>query len=126
MTTSRDPELLKRAWLDWRNAIGPPIRPLYKDYVNTLNIAANENGFADYSEYWKQSLFPDTPGLDTLLERLWHQVRPLYTQLHAYVRHKLTLKYGPGVVGTDGTIPAHLLGKLLVQNDYFMSRLNSK
>ena len=44
MATSRDPERLKRAWLNWRNAVGPPIRSLYREYVETLNLAANENG----------------------------------------------------------------------------------
>ncbi|KAK3785180.1 hypothetical protein RRG08_008521 [Elysia crispata] len=73
-------------------------------------------GFSDYSAYWKQSLFPETPDLDRMLDSLWDKVRPLYLQLHAYVRHRLTLRYGRGVVGTDGTIPAHLLGDMWAQH----------
>ena len=44
MATSRDPNRLKRVWLDWRNAIGSPIRSIYREYVDVLNFAANDNG----------------------------------------------------------------------------------
>jgi peptidyl-dipeptidase A len=49
------------------------------------------------------------------LERLWTQVQPLYLSLHAYVRAKLTGKYGPSIVPPDGPIPAHLLGNMWAQ-----------
>ena len=46
------------------------------------------------------------------LDRLWEQVRPLYLQLHAYVRWKLREKYGYQVVPASGPIPADLLGNM--------------
>ena len=49
------------------------------------------------------------------LDRLWEQVRPLYLQLHAYVRWKLREKYGDQVVPASGPIPADLLGNLWAQ-----------
>ncbi len=49
------------------------------------------------------------------LDRLWDQVRPLYLQLHAYVRMKLRQKYGD-VVPAKGPIPAHLLGNIWAQD----------
>ena len=49
------------------------------------------------------------------LDRLWEQVRPLYLQLHAYVRMKLREKYGD-VVPANGPIPAHLLGNIWAQD----------
>ena len=49
------------------------------------------------------------------LDRLWEQVRPLYLQLHAYVRMKLRQKYGD-VVPEKGPIPAHLLGNIWAQD----------
>nr|MBA3556656.1 M2 family metallopeptidase [Gemmatimonadales bacterium] len=49
------------------------------------------------------------------VERLWGQVRPLYLSLHAYVRSRLTEKYGPGLVPPGGMIPAHLLGNMWAQ-----------
>jgi len=44
------------------------------------------------------------------VERVWQQVRPLYTALHAYVRRKLRDQYGSDLVSADGPLPAHLLG----------------
>jgi len=50
------------------------------------------------------------------LDRLWEQVRPLYVQLHAYVRSRLGEKYGAQVVPAAGPIPAHVLGNLWAQS----------
>ncbi|XP_065334357.1 angiotensin-converting enzyme-like [Cloeon dipterum] len=46
---------------------------------------------------------------------LWEQLKPLYQQLHAYVRRHLRLKYGDEVVKAKGPIPAHLLGNMWAQ-----------
>lgn len=48
-------------------------------------------------------------------EALWQQLKPLYLQLHAYVRRELRKKYGESVVSKDGPIPAHLLGNMWAQ-----------
>ena len=45
-----------------------------------------------------------------MTDKLWEGLRPLYLQLHAYVRRKLRNEYGDDVMGDDGTIPIHLLG----------------
>lgn len=49
------------------------------------------------------------------LENIFDQIRPLYEQLHAYVRHKLRLKYGD-IVSEEGPIPMHLLGNMWGQS----------
>lgn len=49
--------------------------------------------------------FPDQ------IQALWEQLKPLYEQIHAYVRRRLYEKYGDKVLTKDGLIPAHLLGK---------------
>lgn len=41
---------------------------------------------------------------------LFLQIKPLYEQLHAYVRHKLGQVYGPELISSTGGLPAHLLG----------------
>lgn len=38
------------------------------------------------------------------------QIKPLYEQLHAYVRHQLGQVYGPELISSTGGLPAHLLG----------------
>ena len=45
------------------------------------------------------------------VEQLWQTMKPLYEQLHAYVRAKLRDVYGDQFDNSDGLIPAHLLGK---------------
>lgn len=45
------------------------------------------------------------------LENLFHQIEPLYLNLHAYVRRKLHQRYGDRYINLRGPIPAHLLGK---------------
>lgn len=38
------------------------------------------------------------------------QIKPLYQQLHAYVRHRLEQAYGSQFISSTGCLPAHLLG----------------
>ncbi|KAH9503137.1 hypothetical protein Btru_070029 [Bulinus truncatus] len=116
MTNSRDPEILLQVWLQWRNSIGPKVKPYFTQLIQVLNEAAVENGFPDYSEFWKQDLFFNTSHLDVSIKRLWMDVQPLYLQLHAYVRRKLRETYGSHIVGDDGSIPAHLLGNMWAQH----------
>src|SRR3989442_15097692 len=48
------------------------------------------------------------------IDRLWTKLKPLYLQLHAYVRARLAVRY-PNLVTANGMIPAHLLGNLWAQ-----------
>ncbi|CAG0897557.1 unnamed protein product [Cyprideis torosa] len=43
---------------------------------------------------------------------LYEQLRPLYMELHAYVRRKLYNQYGPDVIDLTGPIPSHILGDM--------------
>ena len=54
-----------------------------------------------------------TPHFEKTIMKLWSDIKPLYTQLHAYVRRKLRTYYGSRLISENGTIPAHLLGKEL-------------
>ncbi|POI32746.1 hypothetical protein CIB84_003501, partial [Bambusicola thoracicus] len=40
------------------------------------------------------------------------QIKPLYQQLHAYVRHRLEQVYGSELINPTGCLPAHLLGDM--------------
>ncbi len=48
-------------------------------------------------------------------DRLWGQVKPLYDDLHCYVRAQLVKKYGKDKVNPEGPIPAHLTGNMWAQ-----------
>lgn len=63
---------------------------------------------SDASELWK---FPyESPALRFELEDAWEQIKPLYEQLHAYVRKKLRDLYGPERISREAPLPAHILG----------------
>jgi peptidyl-dipeptidase A len=108
------PEQIAEAWAGW-HATAKPIRSDYTRFIELLNGAASESGFANMGEMWRAGydMTPAEFAADT--ERLWGQVKPLYEGLHCYVRGKLNEKYGDAVVPKDGMIPAHLLGNMWAQ-----------
>ena len=114
MATSRDPKRLREAWKGW-HTIGPPMRNDYARFVELSNKGARELGFADTGAMWRAKYDMPPDEFTKELDRLWDQVRPLYLELHAYVRMKLHQKYGDAVPAT-GPIPAHLLGNIWAQD----------
>jgi peptidyl-dipeptidase A len=114
LATSRDAEQLKRVWVGW-HAIAPPMKERYTRLVVLANKGARELGFADTGAMWRAGYDMSPEDFSKELDRLWMQVRPLYVSLHAYARTQLIKQYGAGVVGTDGAIPAHLLGNMWSQ-----------
>lgn len=60
-------------------------------------------------EVWREEL--EIPNLEKVVVNLYEEIKPLYTMMHAVVRHKLYLKYGPLEVDLKGPIPIHLLGE---------------
>src|SRR4051812_10279986 len=114
MAESRDAAKLRQVWEGW-HTISPPMRKDYARFVELSNKGAKEIGFDDTGAMWraKYDMPPDQFTME--LDRLWAQVRPLYLQLHAYVRMKLHQKYGDAVPLT-GPMPAHLLGNIWAQD----------
>jgi peptidyl-dipeptidase A len=114
MATSRDAGRLRDVWEGW-HTISPPMRADYARFVTLSNTGARELGFADTGAMWRAKYDMPPDDFAKELDRLWVQVRPLYLQLHAYVRLKLRQKYGD-LVPAQGPIPAHLLGNIWAQD----------
>lgn len=114
MATSRDPRQLYDVWNGW-HSIAPPMKKDFTRLVEIANQGARELGFADTGAMWRSGYDMSPEEFSREVDRLWEQVRPLYEQLHAYVRWKLREKYGPSVVPEKGPIPAHLLGNIWAQ-----------
>ena len=114
LATSRNEKEIRAAWEGW-HTISPPIKKDYQRFAELSNKGAKELGFADTGAMWraKYDMAPDA--FTKELDRLWDQVRPLYLQLHAYVRMKLHQKYGDAVP-QKGPLPAHLLGNIWAQD----------
>ena len=70
-------------------------------------------GYQDLGEFWRSSY--EVQNFASLIQELWNVLKPLYLQLHAYVRNRLRIVYGKKVNQT-GPLPAHLLGELLCSN----------
>ncbi|XP_078079873.1 angiotensin-converting enzyme [Mustelus asterias] len=114
MATSNDYNELLFAWKGWRDASGKKMRTNFKRYVVLSNKAARLNGHADNGAFWR-SLY-DSKTFEADLERIYNQLKPLYQNLHAYVRRALHKKYGSKYINLKGPIPAHLLGNMWAQS----------
>lgn len=114
MASSRDPKQLLDVWQGW-HSIAPPMKKDFARVVEITNKGARELGFADTGALWRSGYDMPPEEFTRELDRIWEQVKPLYEQLHAYVRWKLREKYGPSVVPENGPIPAHLLGNIWAQ-----------
>ena len=66
------------------------------------------SGFPDTGAYWLHEY--ETESFKDDIEELWQTMKPFYQQVHAYVRGRLRKFYGADKFGSDGLIPAHLLG----------------
>lgn len=108
----KSPELLA-AWNSW-HSIAPPLKPLYERYVVLTNEGARELRYKDVGQVWRSGYDMSPEAFEQEMERLWQQVKPLYDDLHCYVKEKLSATY-PEAKSPDGYLPAHLLGNMWAQ-----------
>ncbi|XP_063076692.1 angiotensin-converting enzyme [Engraulis encrasicolus] len=113
MANSRSYRKLLLAWEGWHNASGVPLRALYPDFVTLSNQASRADGFADTGADWRSGY--ESATFEDDLKALFDQLKPLYNNLHAFVRRKLYNFYGPKYINLKGPIPAHLLGNMWSQ-----------
>ncbi|XP_055997291.1 uncharacterized protein LOC130047084 isoform X2 [Ostrea edulis] len=116
MANSRDYDTLVRAWKGWRDVTGKQMRTLYTEYVNLMNEGVKQapgdhSDTGDYLRGWYES-----PTFQKDLKELLKQLRPLYSQLHAYVRARLQKQHPQHRFPKSGHIPAHILGNMWAQN----------
>ena len=115
------------SWLGWRTNVGDAIRPHFETYIEMKNKWAQLNGFDDYGQYWRSDYEMENDNFNDLgililrqfkmqnivlaLEE-FEKIKPLYQELHAYVRHRLAETFGD-VIDTDGgLLPANILGDM--------------
>jgi peptidyl-dipeptidase A len=115
MGTVRNPQHLQEMWVSWHNNVGRPMRDEYGRFVEISNSGAKELGFADTGAMWRSGYDMPPDEFALLTDQLWGQVKPLYDQLHCYVRSELSKKYGPSVQPATGPIRADLLGNMWAQ-----------
>jgi len=114
MGESRDYDQLLDYWTGWRT-VAPPMRDSYTRFVELANEGARNLGFGDLGEMWRSSYDMSPAAFAEETDRLWGQVKPLYDQLHCYVRSQLAEHYGADKVPAGEPIPAHILGNMWAQ-----------
>lgn len=115
MGVVRDPEVLREMWVSWHDRVGGPMRGDYERMVAIANEGAKELGYRDVGVMWRSGYDMEPGAFAEEMDRLWFQVRPLYVQLHAYVRAKLNAHYGEAVQPARGPLRADLLGNMWAQ-----------
>jgi peptidyl-dipeptidase A len=114
LKTSRRWDELLDAWAGWHTT-SREMRPLYARLVELGNEGTREIGVKDLGDLWR-SAYDMTPAeFEADTDRLWGEVKPLYDQLHCYVRAELQKQYGKARVPDGQPIPAHLLGNMWAQ-----------
>lgn len=114
MGTVRDPAVLEEMWTKWRE-VPKAMRGDYARQVELGNEGARELGFTDLRDLWLSKYDMPADDMAAEVDRLWGQVKPLYDQLHCYVRSQLSERYGADVVPPIGPMPAHVLGNMWAQ-----------
>jgi peptidyl-dipeptidase A len=114
LAKSRRLDELVEAWRGW-HTIASPMRARYARYVELANEGARQLGFADVGALWRSGFDMTPADFEADLERLWREVKPLYDELHCYVRGKLQAKYGKAAVPDHAPIPSELLGNMWAQ-----------
>lgn len=115
MATSRNYDELLELWEGWRT-ISPAMKPLYVKQAELGNEGANSLGYKDLSVMWRSKYDMPADDFSKELDRLWGQIKPLYDDLHCYVRTELGKEYGEDKVPQNKPIPAHLLGNMWAQS----------
>ncbi|XP_035228335.1 angiotensin-converting enzyme-like isoform X2 [Stegodyphus dumicola] len=85
----------------------------YKSSSETSCNLSLEPGFSDTGMLWNDVYESDN--FESEIKVLLQKIKPLYKQLHAYVRRKLIERYPKHGIKPDGPIPAHLLGNMWAQ-----------
>ncbi|XP_037709242.1 angiotensin-converting enzyme [Drosophila subpulchrella] len=113
ISKSRDHEKLAYIWREFYDKAGTPMRSHFERYVELSTKAAKLNNFTSGAETWLSEYEDET--FEQQLEDIFAEIRPLYLQIHGYVRYRLRKHYGDSVVSETGPIPMHLLGNMWAQ-----------
>ncbi|MEX0644693.1 MAG: M2 family metallopeptidase [Parvularculaceae bacterium] len=121
MRQLRNPAQLAEVWTKWhdvpmrRTEEGLTMKDDFARMVEIANEGAIELGFNDVGALWRSGYDMTPEEFAAEVDRLWGQVKPLYQELHCFVRAELNKKYGDAAVPLDQPIRADLLGNMWAQ-----------
>lgn len=70
-------------------------------------------GYERPSDYWFRNLEEDSDVIQADLEIVMTSLKPILTEIHAFIRNIMVQKYGKDVVSTTGPYPSHLSEKFI-------------
>ncbi|XP_060075065.1 uncharacterized protein LOC132554771 [Ylistrum balloti] len=115
LANSRDYSELLQAWKGWRDVTGRKMKDKYVKFVNLSNEAIKSLGdFENNADYWLS--WYESAEFESEVMSIMEQLRPVYVELHTYVREKLQQVYPDHPFPATGHIPAHLLGNMWSQS----------
>ncbi|XP_033732880.1 angiotensin-converting enzyme-like isoform X2 [Pecten maximus] len=101
----------------WRDVTGKQMKKKFTRLVELQNTGAKDNGYKSQAEVWLTIDFDEINGVEKMCDKLWTELKPLYSELLTYVRNKLVDFYRDDITfPDDGSIPAHLLGNMWAQD----------
>ena len=115
MGTLRDADKLAQLWQTWHENVGRPMKDDYTQLVSIANEGARELGYSDTGSMWRSQYDMSPEEFSAMYDRLWAETKPLYDELHCYVRGELNEYYGDDVQPDNGPIRADLLGNMWAQ-----------
>ncbi len=113
LSKSRDLELRRKAW-EASKEIGKPLRPGLVELQKLRNAVAREMGFSSFHALQVADYDMSVGEMEELLSGFLRDTRPLYLELHTWVKHELAKRYGVPV--PEGPIPAHWINNRWSQN----------
>lgn len=104
----RESEDLDRRLAVWRASkeVGPTLKEGFLELRDLRNATVRALGYEDFFAYQVSDYGMETEEMLALAEALIRQLRPLYRELHTWVRHELAGRHGEPV---PDLIPAHWL-----------------
>jgi peptidyl-dipeptidase A len=110
---ARDLAERRKAW-EASKEIGKPLRPGLLELQKLRNAVAREMGYSSFYALQVADYDMTVVEMDRLLEGFIADTRPLYLELHTWVKHELAKRYGAPV--PTGAIPAHWINNRWAQN----------
>jgi len=110
---SRDLDERRRAW-EASKEIGKELRGGLAELQKLRNAVAREMGYSSFHALQVADYDLTVAEMDALLQGFLRDTRPLYAQLHTWVKHELAKRYG--VPPPPGAIPAHWINNRWAQN----------
>jgi len=111
-------EIQKYYWANWHKKVGRACKKDFEDFVDVSNKAAVNNGYEDTGDSWKG--WYEDEQFEQMADRIWGELKPLYSKLHAYARKVLSKdeNYGSDLVNhkDKAPLPANVLGNMWGQD----------